>query len=208
MNLSWKLLLLLLASTGTVGAQTFSAESKVPKPGVKEVQIPFGSLRASATIKVGATADWVLVTDDAVWVAATKRYSLQRIDPSTNRIVARVPLSGEACSGLASGFGSVWVPLCGKTPALVRVDALANRISAMLPIPPAGPEGGITTSPDSVWMVTDKSGTLSRIDPATNTVRQKISVPPGSYNPLFSDGVAGRTKRLIGPETRSRTENG
>ncbi|MGA8440352.1 MAG: hypothetical protein WB762_29785 [Candidatus Sulfotelmatobacter sp.] len=131
----------------------------------------------------------MLVTADAVWVAGTKPYSVQHIDPNTNRIVAKVALSAEACSGLAFGFGSVWVPVCGKKPALVRVDAHQNEVIATLPIPPAGEEGGIATSTDSVWMVTDTVGTLNRIDPSTNSVRQKIPLPPGSYNPIFSDGI-------------------
>jgi virginiamycin B lyase len=156
---------------------------------VKEVQAPFASLKPTAMFKIGGTADWVLVTDDAVWVAGTKPYSVQRIDPSTNRIIAKVSLSGEACSGLASGFGSVWVPLCSSKPAVVRVDVLTKRISATLPIPPAGSEGGIAASTDSIWLVSDKNGTLNRIDPSTNSVRQKISIPPGSYNPIFSDGI-------------------
>jgi virginiamycin B lyase len=161
-----------------------------PKPGVTDVQVPFGSLKPSATFKIGGTADWVLVTDDAVWVASTKPYSVQRIDPATNTVVAKVRLSGEACSGLAFGFGSLWVPVCGKKPLLARVDALTNQITAVLPIAPAGPEGGITASSDSVWIVTDKEGTtLSRINPATNTVRQKISIPAGSYNPLSSGNM-------------------
>ena len=161
-----------------------------PKPGVTDVQVPFGSLKPSATFKIGGTADWVLVTDDAVWVASTKPYSVQRIDPATNTVVAKVRLSGEACSGLAFGFGSVWVPVCGKKTLLARVDARTNRITAVLPIAPAGPEGGITASSDSVWIVTDKEGTtLSRINPATNTVRQKISIPAGSYNPLSSGNM-------------------
>jgi virginiamycin B lyase len=161
-----------------------------PKPGVTDVQVPFGSLKPSATFKIGGTADWVLVTDDAVWVASTKPYSVQRIDPATNTVVAKVRLSGEACSGLAFGFGSLWVPVCGKKPLLARVDALTNQITAVLPIAPAGREGGITASSDSVWIVTDKEGTtLSRINPATNTVRQKISIPAGSYNPLSSGNM-------------------
>lgn len=161
----------------------------MPKPGVKEVQVSFASLRPSATIKVGGTADWVLVTESAVWVASTKPYAILRIDPATNRIVATLHVSGEACSGLASGFGSIWVPICGKKPAILRVDAGKNAVITTLPIASAAPEGGITTSEDSVWMVEDKNGTLDRIDPSTNTVRQKIAVPPGSYNPLFSDGI-------------------
>ena len=184
-----QILILVLAACGAAVAQTSSAGGDVARPGVKEVQVPFASLKPSATIKVGGTADWVLVSEDAVWIASTKPYSVQRIDPATNQVVARVRLSGEACSGLAVGFGSVWVPVCGKEPSLARVNARTNKISTILPTGPAGAEGGITASADSIWMVTDKRGTLSRIDPATNTVRQRISIPAGSYNPLFNDGV-------------------
>jgi virginiamycin B lyase len=184
------LVLAVLASAfGNVAAQSSATEWNVPKPGIKEVQVPFASLTPSATIKIGGTADWVLLTDDAVWVASTKPYAVQRIDRATNRIVASVRVPGEACSGLAYGFGSIWVPLCGKKPEVVRINAVKNTISATLPLAPAGPEGGITASDDSVWMVTDKNGTLDRIDPSTNRLRQKISIPPGSYNPIFSNGI-------------------
>lgn len=183
------LVFVVLASAfGTVVAQS-ATESNLPKPGVKEVQVSFASLKPSATIKLGGTADWVLITDDAVWVASTKPYAVQRIDPATNRIVAKVGVSGEACSGLTSGFGSIWVPVCGKKAELVRIDAAKNTISATIPVAPAGPEGGITASDDSVWMVSDKNGTLNRIDPSTNRLRQKISIPSGSYNPIFSNGI-------------------
>src|ERR1039457_2978555 len=184
-----KILLVVLAACYVAAAQTSATESNVPRRGVKEVQVPFASLKPSVTIKVGGTADWVGITDDAVWVASTKPDAVQRIDPATNTIVVTVKVSGEACSGLASGFGSIWVPVCGKKAALVRIDDAKNAISATLSVVPAAPEGGIATSEDSVWMVTDKNGTLSRIDPSTNRVRQKISIPPGSYNPIFSNGI-------------------
>jgi len=183
------LLLLLIAVCETVQAQNSSAGSDVSKQGVKEVQVPFASIRPSATIKIGGTADWVLVTDNAIWVASTKPYAVLRIDPATNKIVATVKVSGEACSGLAFGFGSIWVPICGEKAELVRIDGAKNTVSSTLPIAPAAPEGGIATSEDSVWMVTDKNGTLNRIDPSTNGVRQRISIPPGSYNPVFSNGI-------------------
>lgn len=165
------------------------AERKTAQRGVREVQVPFQSLKLSATFKIGKTADWVLVTDDAVWVGGSNPYSVQRIDPSSNKIVANINLPGEACSGLAFGFGSVWVPVCGKRPTLARVDVSTNEITAILPFGTAGAEGGITASGDSIWIVPDKKGTLTRIDPQTNAVRQRISIPPGSYNPIFSDGM-------------------
>ena len=73
LNFAAILLLLLTHASG--------AERKIAKPGVKEVQVPFQSLKPSATFKIGKTADWVLVTDDAVWVGGSKPYSVQRIDP-------------------------------------------------------------------------------------------------------------------------------
>src|ERR1035438_3697639 len=146
--MSRSLLLLLIATCGTVSAQNAGAGWNVAKPETKQIRVFFSSINLPATFKVGGTADWVLVTDNAVWVASTKPYAVLRIDPATNTIVATVKVSGEACSGLASGFGSIWVPVCGKEPALVRIDAAKNTIFAILPIPPAGPEGGIATSED------------------------------------------------------------
>jgi virginiamycin B lyase len=176
------LLVILLMQTSGVG-------QSVPKPGIKEVQVPYSSIKPSVMMKIGGTADWVLVTEDAVWVASTKPFAIVRIDPATNKIVASIRIPGEACSGLTSGFGSIWAPICGKKPALVRIDAAKNAISAILPIAPAGAEGGIAASDDSIWLATDANGTLVRIDPSTNSVRQKISTPPASYNPIFSDGI-------------------
>jgi len=122
-------------------------------------------------------------------VGGSKPYSVQRIDPTTNKVVAKVRLSGEACSGLAFGFGSIWVPVCGKSPMLARVDVKTNQINAILPFGTAGAEAGITASSDSIWIVPDIKGTLTRIDPQSDTVRQRIAIPPGSYNPLFSGGM-------------------
>ena len=62
----------------------------MPKPGVKEVQVSFASSKVSATIEIGGTADWALVTDDAVWVASTEPYAVLRIDPSTNKILTTI----------------------------------------------------------------------------------------------------------------------
>ncbi len=183
------LAVILLALVESGPAQTAAGPGSVPKTGVKSVQVPFSSLKPSATIKVGGTADWVLIGEDAVWVASTNPSAVVRIDPATNQIVAVVAVPGEACSGLASSFGSVWVPICGTHAGLVRIDANANKVSAILPEAPAGPEGGIASSDDSVWMVTDKKGTLIRIDPVHNTVRQKITIPPGSFNPVYGHGT-------------------
>ena len=145
-------------------------------------------LKPVMTQHLGATADWVEVTGDAVWVGSTGPNAVNRIDPRSNRVVAKVRLPGEPCARLAVGFGSLWIPLCGASPTLARVSLTTNRVQAVYPVGPAAAEGGITTSSDSVWMVTGKSGLLARIDPQSGAVRQQIHIPAGSYNPLFYDG--------------------
>ncbi len=199
--MKWKFLALLLTASTAGLAQAPGTESNHAKPGVRDVQMPFASLKPIATFKIGETADWVLVTGDSVWIAGSKPYSVQRIDPATNKIVAKVDLPAEACSGLAFGFGSLWIPLCGEPGSLVRVDVATNKVSATLPLGPAGEEGGITASTDSIWLVTGKEGTLTRIDPGTEKARQKIAVPPGSYNPVFAGGAVW----ITGVESKTLT---
>jgi DNA-binding beta-propeller fold protein YncE len=176
---------------GALFAQTptTQAPKRIVRPGVKAVQSPLASVRPSATFKLGGHPDWMLITADAVWVANDQLKAVQRIDPATNKLVATIQFAAEPCSGLAVGFGSLWVPLCGEPASLARIDPATNRITATLPIGPADSEGGITASDDSIWLVTDKNGTLARIDPTTNSIRTKIGVPAGSFNPLFSGGV-------------------
>ena len=149
---------------------------------------PISELHPVAVIQLGKTADWVAIAPNAVWVGSTGPDAVHRIDPATNKLVATVELVGEPCAGLAVGFGSVWIPLCGKPAALAKVDAARNVLSALFQTGPAAAEGGITTSTDSVWLVTDADGSLARIDPDTGTVRQIVRVPAGSYNPRFHDG--------------------
>jgi virginiamycin B lyase len=167
-----------------------SAETAQPEPpGVPEVQVPFASLKPEASWKIGDTADWVVITPDAVWVAGTKPDSVHRLDPKKNQVIASVPIPAEACSGLEFAFGSIWVPVCTSPPSMLRIDAKTNQLRATLNVGPGGPEGGIAASSDSIWLVTDKSGILSRIDPATNSVRQTVKIPAGSFNPVYSEST-------------------
>ena len=163
------------------------ASIAAPAFAVDGVQRSMDELKPTVIAHLGKTADWVAITPHALWVGSTGPNTVNRIDPKTNTVTATVKLGGEPCSGLATGFGSLWIPLCGKQPMLAKVDLKAGTLTEVFKVGPAQDEGGVATSSDSVWLVIDKTGTLVRIDPATGAIRQKIQVPPGSYNPRYSD---------------------
>ncbi|MBS1853835.1 MAG: hypothetical protein JST11_00600 [Acidobacteria bacterium] len=195
--------------------------ARPPRPGVSDLSVKheMSAIRPVAVIPIPGTPDWQVMTEDSVWVANGPKNSIHRIDVKTNRQTP-IEVGRRPCSGLAAGFGSVWVPLCGDRPgaengakpALARVDAKTNRVTATIPIGPANSEGGIVAGPEAVWMVSDIKGTLARIDPATNTVAVEIAVAPGSVAAVYADGavwVSSPEKSVVtrvDPRTNTATD--
>ncbi len=169
------------------------------------VQHQMAELVPIATFVVEGRPDWMAVTDDAVWVASSNVNHVVRLDAKTNR-PGKVVTVAEPCSGLAFGFGSLWIPSCGDH-IVVRVDAQTGTLQAEVAASPADDEGGIAVGAGSVWIVTSKDGVLARIDPATNTVKASIRIPAGSFNPAFANGFiwitsnAGNTLVRVDPAT-------
>jgi len=165
------------------------SELKSSAPGVTTpgVRRSMADLHPDASFPVEGQPDWMVVTDDAVWVTSSNVNHVVRLDAATNRPSLIVTID-KPCSGLAAGFGAVWIPSCGAH-ALVRVDPQTGKIVAQIPAGPADSEGGITTGDGSVWMVTSKAGLLVRVDPQTNKVVAKIAIPSGSYVPAFAEGA-------------------
>jgi virginiamycin B lyase len=164
-------------------------------------QRPIAELKPLVTLKLGKTADWVAITADAVWVASTGPFAVNRIDPKTNTRIAIVELPGEACAGLVVGAGSLWVPLCTATPSLAKIDLKNNAVTSIYPVGPPAEEGGIAFGAGSIWLIVDKLGSLARIDPDNGAVLDTFHVAAGSYNPAFLDGTVWVTHALGGDVT-------
>ena len=147
---------------------------------------PMSGLRAQATFTVKGHPDWMAVDQDSVWVTSSANNVVSQLRAVDNQVGLTIPVD-KPCSGLAIGFGSLWIPSCGQG-KLVRADPTTGKIQAVIPIGPADSEGGITVGAGSIWLMTDPSGVLSRIDPATNSVAATIPTPSGSFCPLFADG--------------------
>jgi virginiamycin B lyase len=179
------LLLGFLCATAAIPAQ--APKAKVVRTGAKSPGVirPMSALHPQAVYKLAGTPDWSVVTKDAVWVSSSRVNQVSQLVPATGQVglIAHVQLP---CSGLAYGWGSVWVPSCGSH-EVVRVDEKTGKATATIPTDPANSEGGITIGDGSVWLVT-KPSRLVRIDPTTNAVIKTLDLPAGSENPAFGGG--------------------
>ena len=142
-------------------------------------------LHPVAVFPVEGTPDWSVVAANSVWVSSAKVNHVVQLDAATNKpgLVADVR---RPCSGLAQGFGSIWIPSCGDK-AIVRLDPTTAKSVATIAIEPEDSEGGITIGAGSVWIVA-KPGRLVRIDPATNSVAGSVELPSGAANPAWGGG--------------------
>jgi YVTN family beta-propeller protein len=178
---------ILLISVGFAVQQTPPAPRPAPKPrpGVDTpgVRIPVTALKPVAVFDIPGAPDWMAI-DDHVWISNSPRNSVTRINPATNQIVATITVGARPCSGLAAGFGSLWVPNCGDK-TLSRLDLQTGAVTTTWPTTIGNSEGGIAIGAGSFWMMTDNKGTLARIDPATNGTIATVAVAPGSFAAAF-----------------------
>src|SRR4051812_4003692 len=176
--------LLITAQVPAPQTPTAGAPARPKRPGVATpgVRIPITKLKPEAVYEFAGAPDWMAV-DKEVWVSNEPKNAVARLDPKS--AAATVFTVGKhPCSGLAAGFGSLWVPNCGDA-TITRLDLKEGKTQATFPMTIADSEGGVAIGAGSFWILTDRKGTLARVEPATNKIVAEIYVAPGSYAVAF-----------------------
>ncbi len=171
-------------------AQTAPAKQRrqmPPKPGVPGVQRPITELKPLQQFDVEGVPDWLAIDTEHVFVSNKPKNNVARMDPKSGKVLELIAVGEKPCSGLALGFGSLWVPNCGDG-SISRVDTKTSKILATIETGVAHSEGCIATSEDSVWMPSDPAGKMVRIDPDTNKVVAEIELPKGSFCAAYGEG--------------------
>jgi DNA-binding SARP family transcriptional activator/streptogramin lyase len=117
-----------------------------------------------------------------VWVVGHHNETVEKIDPSTSKVVARYRIAGFQAVAPLIAAGSLWVPAGGE-PKFVRFDPVHRRVIHTFPIK----VGQIAWGYNSIW-VTTRDHQLERIDLRTNRIAKRIRLMPG-YND-FDDAIA------------------
>ncbi len=187
MRIFMSFVLSLLFALSVMEGADKSSKITQPKPvrGITTpgIQIPIASLKPAAEIPVPAKPDWIFFTDS---LFLPGKNALDRVDPKTNKLEEPVTGLEKPCGGMATGFGSLWVPSCASG-ALERIDSKTLKVSAKLDIGASSAAGIVAESSDSIWMLVDDKTTLARIDPDQNAVVAEIRLPADCRNLTFGE---------------------
>lgn len=153
-----------------------------------------------ARIRISGKPRQLVLDAGSLWVVAERR--LDRIDPSTHRIVASVPIGVPSADlgAVAVSADTAWVPE-ERSELLWRVDRATNRVMGRVRLGKVlyGPVG-VAAVGDTVWVTccalehgARPAGMLLRVDGRRNQVTARVPVPEG---PMAV--VAGRDRIWVG----------
>lgn len=117
---------------------------------------------------------------------------LLRIAPGSARLIARIPIRGEA-TDVAYGDGYAWVIADGRWNGtagehLYKIDPARNVIVKVAPIPGAGPGCAAAPGPRGIWIGCGGVPGIWLINPRSLTAVQRVPVDPGEYSPQIVPG--------------------
>jgi YVTN family beta-propeller protein len=141
----------------------------------------------------------IAVGEGGVWVACTYAQSLARIDPSTDRVTAVIPVQQYPLA-LKVGLGAVWVRNEDSN-SVSRVDPRKNLVTATVTglSPPMGRNGddAMAIGESSLWTAGIQ---LLRIDPEHDKVVARIELPGDGisegFGSLWQTSVQGTVQRI------------
>jgi peptide/nickel transport system substrate-binding protein len=102
-------------------------------------------------IAVGNGPTGIAVGEGGVWVIDSLDEAVDRIDPGTNSVTAKIPV-GRSPTGVAVGGGSVWVANSGDG-TVTRIDAATAKPAS--PIVVGGSPQALTVADGRVWVTVD-----------------------------------------------------
>jgi YVTN family beta-propeller protein len=165
-----------LALTGVVAVASACAGSGEDPPAVEPLKPSEGTATVRATIPLGG-ANRLAIGAGSVWVTDDGAGQLVRVDPRTNRVVARIA-AGQSPQGVAVGEGGVWVASSQRGNSntwsrgiVWRIDPHTNEVAATIEVPSILVD--VAVGEGAIWASNGnhgRYGAVWRIEPRTNQV--------------------------------------
>jgi YVTN family beta-propeller protein len=134
-------------------------------------------------VAVGTRPGPIAAGGGSIWVGNLDDRTVTRIDSRERRVLQNITLDRRTPTGLAFGFGSLWVAH-GLRGEVSRINPQFNDVSPPIEVADTGfgsPGGSVAVGLGSVWVVFGDS-TFGRIDPRAGRVLESTragSLPTG-----------------------------
>lgn len=167
----------------TSAPATTAAPTSGPRPSVPTAVSSSTHPQTSAVVgrvRISGFAQGLAYGAGSLWIASGDR--LERIDRSTDQVLASIPIAQQDSgpAGVAFGAGAVWVPVAVPG-SLWRVDPASNRVVAKIPLGESlAGFIGVSATDNAVWVSSgeqqdgERGGVLMRIDPRRNRVAARV----------------------------------
>jgi streptogramin lyase len=151
-------------------------------PKQQVVQIDPATNRVVGRIFLGGTPSpgdvaWITYGAGALWVSRAEANEVDRIDPASGAITARVEVDDPY--DVAVSGNSVYVPEFDPYKWSV-IDATTAKVTASYP--GTGPSSAVADR-GAVWILLHRSQTVIRVNPTTNSVTHRMAVVTGGSVP-------------------------
>jgi branched-chain amino acid transport system substrate-binding protein len=156
---------------------------------VETIELPRGRTRPSG---YEFSRRQIAVTGSAVW-AINPDLSVSRIDPRTNRLVARV--AGMRAANIAAGSEGVWIVEEG---GIAEIDPRTNAVARRIDVP-AESLAALAVGAGAVWIADPEGGSVWRVDPAArpdDVVLRQIPLDRWVGEVAFGEGAVWATNEI------------
>ncbi len=162
-------------STTTNTLPTVKVPTRLPKGVLAAIPLDWGVAPNSLTVAYGS-----------VWVETHRSNTLYRIDPSTNRVIARIDV-GDHDGAIGVAFGRLWLTPGGQSTQAVAVDPKTNQVVGSF----QGTCCMMAFAGGSVWAPVDTGspGRIARFDPKTYKPIKTIKVGSSPLFVLYAHGA-------------------
>jgi hypothetical protein len=150
-----------------------TATAPIPPSGLSATALPDGVL-ASIPLHAGDAPSAIAIGFGSLWVETHRGTTIDRIDPTSDKVSASIDVGQQSCGSPGIGFGRVWVTSCGDSAKTVVVDPATNQIVGSF-------EGGglsMVFTSDALWIPDHATGHLLEIDPTSYKVRKDFGASP------------------------------
>jgi DNA-binding SARP family transcriptional activator/ABC-type branched-subunit amino acid transport system substrate-binding protein/streptogramin lyase len=137
----------------------------------------------------GVSVQHIAVSADGVWVI-NRDLSVTRIDPVSNRVVARI--TDVKAVNVAAGDGEVWV---SEEEGLVEIDTATNEVARRIPMD-TGFLSSLAVGGGAVWVADSEGGTVWRVDTGTKPTRRPVQLDTWVSGLAFGEGAVWATNEI------------